>query len=149
MFEKYDGVRAFWNPEKKAFYTRTGKTLKVPQDLIDEMPNTFLDGEIWYLFIIFILHTWKKYLQEIRFGRDSFQEAMKLIHNLPVDWSRLRYMLFDVPNHQGTYAERYAFLGITLPPLPPSHHTLCSPMVLSYRGVFANTPILQIHGVGT
>ena len=56
MFEKYDGVRAFWNPEKKAFYTRTGKTLKVPQDLIDEMPNTFLDGEIWYLCFIFILH---------------------------------------------------------------------------------------------
>ena len=49
-----------------------------------------------------------------RFGRDSFQEALKLGHRLAledVDWTKFRYMVFDTPNHQGTYAERYSLLG--------------------------------------
>ena len=50
MFEKYDGVRGFWNPLKKAFYSRRGKQLtNFPQEVIDAMPgDTFLDGELWY-----------------------------------------------------------------------------------------------------
>ena len=49
MFEKYDGVRGFWNPLKKAFYSRKGNKLSLPQDIIDSMPtDLFLDGELWY-----------------------------------------------------------------------------------------------------
>ncbi len=48
MFEKYDGVRGFWNPEKKAFYSRRGKQLSLPEEIINAMPeDIFLDGEIW------------------------------------------------------------------------------------------------------
>lgn len=49
-----------------------------------------------------------------RFGRDSFQEAMKLANKAEptnIDWSRFKYMVFDIPNHHGTYKERYAALG--------------------------------------
>jgi len=50
MLEKYDGVRAFWNPQTNSFYTRRGVKVKnIPQDVIDSMPNIFLDGELWYL----------------------------------------------------------------------------------------------------
>ena len=50
IFEKYDGVRAFWNPQKRAFYSRFGKQFDMPQEIVDAMPtNTFLDGELWYL----------------------------------------------------------------------------------------------------
>ena len=28
-----------------------------------------------------------------------------------VDWRKFKYMVFDVPNHTGTYAERYQQLG--------------------------------------
>ena len=52
-------MRAFWNPEKKTFYSRRGKPLSVPVDVIDSMPtDTFLDGEFWLvskLFILFIV----------------------------------------------------------------------------------------------
>jgi len=49
MFEKYDGVRGFWNPEKRQFYSRRGNVLKMPQEIIDSMPtDIFLDGELWY-----------------------------------------------------------------------------------------------------
>lgn len=51
IFEKYDGVRAFWNPKKKAFYSRHGKRFSsFPEEIIDSMPDDiFLDGELWYL----------------------------------------------------------------------------------------------------
>jgi len=57
MLEKYDGVRGFWNPLKKAFYSRHGNRLTFPQHLIDSMPtDIFLDGEIWYIYIYILLN---------------------------------------------------------------------------------------------
>ena len=48
LFEKYDGVRGFWNPITKAFYSRKGKTFTLPTHIIDAMPtDIFLDGEFW------------------------------------------------------------------------------------------------------
>jgi len=48
MFEKYDGVRAFWNPLRQSFYSRFGKPLYLPQEFVDKMPHDqFLDGELW------------------------------------------------------------------------------------------------------
>lgn len=49
VFEKYDGVRGFWNPLKQTFYSRNGNKLKLPQKIIDAMPKKplFLDGELW------------------------------------------------------------------------------------------------------
>jgi len=48
LFEKYDGVRGFWNPQKKQFYSRYGKPFPMPQEVIDAMPSDmFLDGELW------------------------------------------------------------------------------------------------------
>ena len=48
MLEKYDGVRGFWNPVKKVIYSRTGRQLNIPQDIIDTLPtDLFLDGELW------------------------------------------------------------------------------------------------------
>ena len=54
-----------------------------------------------------------------RFGRDSFQEAMKIAHRsneAQLDWSRFKYMVFDAPTHSGTYQERYKYLGTSIPP---------------------------------
>ena len=51
MLEKYDGVRGFWNPKEKAFYSRFGNKFMLPSDITTAMPNDiFLDGEFWYLF---------------------------------------------------------------------------------------------------
>jgi ATP-dependent DNA ligase len=50
VFEKYDGVRGFWNPLKRLIYSRHGKPFNVPQKVIDAMPqDMFLDGELWYV----------------------------------------------------------------------------------------------------
>jgi len=51
VFEKYDGIRGFWNPLKKAMFSRGGNKFDLPQEVIDDMPSdTFLDGELWYSF---------------------------------------------------------------------------------------------------
>jgi ATP-dependent DNA ligase len=47
MFEKYDGVRGFWNPEAKMFFSRNGKPFIFPTIITNVMPNIFLDGELW------------------------------------------------------------------------------------------------------
>jgi len=51
MFEKYDGIRGFWNPETKSFYSRLGNKFRFPQHIIDAMPtDVFFDGELWYTY---------------------------------------------------------------------------------------------------
>ena len=111
VFEKYDGVRAFWNPEKKAFYSRYGKQFQLPEDVVASMPkDIFLDGELWYS---------EPYpmpsLTYDRFGRDAFEESLKIsgrANPAAINWSRFKYMVFDIPTHSGTYKERYDALGI-------------------------------------
>ena len=62
-----------------------------------------------YLFILFLS------LLKYRFGRDNFQEAMKVVHrrDIDIDWTKLKFMVFDIPTHSGTYEERYKTLGKT------------------------------------
>jgi len=41
-------VRGFWNPEKKAFYSRLGNEFMLPDMVVSTMPSDlFLDGELW------------------------------------------------------------------------------------------------------
>jgi ATP-dependent DNA ligase len=49
MFEKYDGVRGFWNPHHKTFFSRNGKPFQFPSSITQFMPNIMLDGELWYV----------------------------------------------------------------------------------------------------
>ena len=54
IFEKYDGVRGFWNPLKKTFFSRKGNAINIPKEITDTMPeNLFLDGELWYPPVLF------------------------------------------------------------------------------------------------
>lgn len=49
-----------------------------------------------------------------RFGYDSFQEALKISSKAElskINWERFRFMVFDLPTHNGTYQERYNQLG--------------------------------------
>jgi hypothetical protein len=49
MFEKYDGMRGFWNPHRKLFFSRSGKIFIFPTFITSMMPDLFLDGELWYV----------------------------------------------------------------------------------------------------
>lgn len=48
-----------------------------------------------------------------RFGRDNFYEASKVANRVDIaeiHWPQFRFMVFDVPNHPGTYEDRYQHL---------------------------------------
>jgi len=54
--------------------------------------------------------------QNIRFGRDNFQESIKIssrVYQAEVDWTKFKFMVFDVPTERGTYDERFGILGKT------------------------------------
>jgi len=129
MFEKYDGIRAFWNPEQKCFFSKKGNKLVLPQDVVESMPSDiYLDGEFWYIttpppstFLQLTIPLFSS-LSSLslslpllcRFGRDNFQEATKVANKaLPsnIDWTKFKYMVFDIPNRKGTYEEAYRILG--------------------------------------
>lgn len=49
--EKYDGVRALWNSEVRALYSRWGKPITLPSVICDSLPSQFwLDAEVSFVY---------------------------------------------------------------------------------------------------
>jgi len=38
------------------------------------------------------------------------------VHTSKIDWTKFKYVVFDVPNHTGTYSQRYEVLGRRIHP---------------------------------
>ncbi|MFT6113594.1 MAG: DNA ligase-1 [Oleispira sp.] len=90
--EKYDGVRALW--DGKRFISRQGNEYHAPVWFIADLPNVSLDGELWL-------------------GRGLFDRLSGIVRkHKPIDeeWRQVRYMVFDLPRHTGTFDERLSVL---------------------------------------
>ena len=88
--EKFDGVRAVWDGKSLRF--RSGRDVAAPAWFIAKLPATPLDGELWL-------------------ARGKFDELSGIVRKLqPVDeeWHRVNYLIFELPDAPGTFAERYA-----------------------------------------
>ena len=86
--EKLDGVRALWDGQSLRF--RSGLPIAAPDWFTAGLPTTPLDGELWL-------------------GRGRFDELSGTVRKkLPVEaeWRQLRYMIFDLPDATGSFAER-------------------------------------------
>ncbi|MDB5884895.1 MAG: dependent ligase [Polaromonas sp.] len=86
--EKYDGVRGYWNGQ--ALWTRGGERIAAPAWFTAGWPKEPLDGELWA-------------------GHGRFARAVSTVrHHTPNDaaWRTLRFMVFDLPEHGGTFTER-------------------------------------------
>lgn len=86
--EKLDGVRAYWDGQ--AMRTRTGQTIVAPESLLKTLPDTALDGELWI-------------------ARGKFDQISGLVRShskLEAQWQAVKYKIFDLPNHNGTFNER-------------------------------------------
>jgi DNA ligase-1 len=86
--EKYDGVRGYWDGER--LLTRGGEIVHAPDWFTAGWPKVPLDGELWA-------------------GRGRFAEAVSTVRQQQPDeasWRKMRFMLFDLPAHPGTFAER-------------------------------------------
>ncbi|VUD56641.1 DNA ligase [Thalassocella blandensis] len=86
--EKYDGVRAIWKDGK--LQTRNGNIIHAPDWFVADLPDVWLDGELWS-------------------KRQDFEFiASTVSKHTPVDneWRKIRYMVFDAPNTTQTFQER-------------------------------------------
>ena len=86
--EKLDGVRAIWNGEKLHF--RSGKLISAPDWFTENFPEQLMDGELWM-------------------GRGTFEKLSGIVRKIQPnhnDWRQVRYMLFELPEHPGTFTRR-------------------------------------------
>jgi len=86
--EKLDGVRAYWDGSRLLF--RSGQAIQAPDWFTRELPRTALDGELWM-------------------GRGQFEKLSATVRRQqPVDaeWREVRYLLFELPQADGTFTQR-------------------------------------------
>jgi DNA ligase-1 len=82
--EKLDGCRAYW--DGAAMWTREGNLICPPAWFVSGLPPCHLDGELWA-------------------GRGKFAESVAAVQQGRFTPS-IRFMVFDVPEAPGTWAER-------------------------------------------
>ncbi|PCH97265.1 MAG: DNA ligase [Gammaproteobacteria bacterium] len=90
LSEKLDGMRGYWNG--KQLLTRQGNLIHSPKWFTKNWPVGTMDGELWI-------------------KRDYFQQTLSCIRKKLVDetcWQLVHFMIFDLPEHGGTFTERIA-----------------------------------------
>ena len=90
--EKYDGVRGYWDGQR--LRTRGGEVVNAPAWFTAGWPAQPLDGELWA-------------------GRGQFAQAQSTTARQTPDdaaWRQLRFMVFDLPAHGGSFDERLGAL---------------------------------------
>jgi DNA ligase 1 len=110
--EKLDGVRAYWDGEQ--FISRQGNVYMAPDWFVEGLPKDIhLDGELWL-------------------ARKAFQRAVSIVRRQDrnAQWKEITYVIFDAPNHGGTFEERIAFVKQKLDESKPAYarshdHTPC------------------------
>ncbi|MDD2845897.1 MAG: DNA ligase [Rhodoferax sp.] len=86
--EKYDGVRGYWDGQR--LRTRGGEIIHAPAWFTAGWPAEPMDGELWA-------------------GRGQFAQAQSTTRQQQASdaaWRALRFMVFDLPAHGGTFDQR-------------------------------------------
>lgn len=85
--EKLDGVRGYW--DGRALWTRGGHHIDVPPWFVAGWPRLPMEGELWI-------------------GRGRFDEVSGIVRGSAGDggWGRVRFMVFDLPTHGGSFHAR-------------------------------------------
>ena len=91
--EKYDGVRGYWDGH--TLRTRGGETVAAPAWFTANWSDVPMDGELWA-------------------GRGRFSHAQSTVRQQQPDdaaWREMRFMVFDLPAHGGTFDQRLPALN--------------------------------------
>ncbi|REL28345.1 DNA ligase [Thalassotalea euphylliae] len=86
--EKLDGVRGYW--DGKQLFTRGGHRVNLPSFFTEHWPSVAMDGELWI-------------------KRRGFEQIAAIVNKQQakdVEWQQVKFLVFDLPNHQGTFSER-------------------------------------------
>jgi DNA ligase-1 len=86
--EKLDGMRGYW--DGRQLLTRQGNVIHSPKWFTNNWPPTVMDGELWI-------------------ARAQFQSTMSCVRKININedcWRNVRFMIFDIPKHTGTFTQR-------------------------------------------
>lgn len=86
--EKLDGVRGHWDGAQ--LWTRGGHRIVLPHGFSKGWPEVPMAGELWI-------------------GRQRFAEVSGIVRRAQAraaDWAEVRFMVFDLPDHDGTFTAR-------------------------------------------
>ncbi len=115
--EKLDGVRGYWNG--KQLLTRQGNLINSPNWFTQHWPPFPIDGELWL-------------------GRDQFQALLSCVSKKKPDikkekscWQQVRFMMFDLPKHQGVFSERVDKMQSLLTSVPSPYLAMISQVQLN------------------
>lgn len=86
--EKLDGVRAIW--DGKQLTSRQGNVINAPNWFIKDLPKIALDGELWLA----------------RGQFDALSGAVRKDIPIDVEWQKITYQIFELPNAKGDFATR-------------------------------------------
>ncbi|RLA24595.1 MAG: DNA ligase [Gammaproteobacteria bacterium] len=97
--EKLDGVRARWDGQQ--LISRGGNLLNAPKWFIKNFPDTVLDGELWI-------------------ARGKYQQTVSIARKQQphLGWQKIKFMVFDLPNHSGTFSDRVSLMQSMAKQLP-------------------------------
>ena len=101
--EKFDGVRAYWDGRR--LITRGGLVINAPAWFTVGFPAVALDGELWM-------------------GRRRFARVSGTVRRLqpdPADWQQVRYVLFDLPDMDAGFEQRFDALRRLVAASPSPH----------------------------
>lgn len=115
--EKLDGVRAFWNG--KNLLSRQGNIFHAPEWFTRVLPETTLDGELWL-------------------RRGEFEQVSGLVRRdspNESDWREVKFMVFDLPSHAGTFDQRLNRLKAVIAEINAPHVQLVEQFKVSSHKV--------------
>lgn len=98
--EKLAGVRGYWQGKERRFLSREGNAYNPPAWFTADLPDVDLDGELWL-------------------GRGKFDECSAICRrSLPraggIEWQKMTYVVFDVPDEKGPFEERMEIIERTV-----------------------------------
>lgn len=91
--EKFDGVRAYWDGQN--LISKNGNIYHAPNWFFQDFPNQVFEGELWI-------------------ARGKFEEVSGIVRSEQAgyDWQKVKLMIFDLPKHDGTFAQRFQEMQI-------------------------------------
>lgn len=118
--KKFDGFRAIW--KNKQLTTRNGNPINAPHWFIAELPDVWLDGELWYA------------LGEFEFVASTVTKIV------PEDaqWRRITYRVFDAPNYCEPFATRVKHYTALLAGANIPHVKAVEQLILSNNNALVN-----------
>jgi len=103
--EKLDGMRGYW--DGKQLLTRQGNLIHSPKWFTQHWPVTAMEGELWL-------------------GRNQFQQTISCVKKINIDencWKKVRFMIFDLPRHSGTFTQRVKTMEVLTKKINSSYLT--------------------------